>query len=185
MTFTGLPPIHAPMATGHPASLPALTLRKDPTLRVEPSGKGGETAGTALRQGHTPPHAQLSRRTDGTGDTTVNGTGDGTGKDTASAPPTILQIKIGEMLREQAEANDADATRPARGDTDPAGQTAGPDGQAQEARTPDRAEAQPGLTDDETAADMSPESQMASQDTAPTGDSPARDTAPGDPAERS
>ncbi|MDA7427199.1 hypothetical protein PGB28_01920 [Primorskyibacter aestuariivivens] len=89
MTFTGLPPLQAPMTTGHPASLPAVSLRKEPSLRVEPSTKGGETAGTALRQGQTPPQAQAARRED---------------RENASAPPTILQIKIGEMLREQAEA---------------------------------------------------------------------------------
>lgn len=157
MTFTGMPPLQAPTTSGHPASLPSLAMRKEPSLRVEPSAKGGETAGTALRQGHTPPQPNPARRE---------------GRENASAPPTILQIKIGEMLREQAEAikDPADEVETRTPRTDPSQYTKAGDAARDTADAVDTSAA--------PRAEESPESDLPARKQEPA-------TAPVDPEARS
>lgn len=168
MTLTGMPPIQAPTTTGHPASLPAMSLRKEPSLRVEPSAKGGETNGTALRQGQgqTPPQPKPARQE---------------GQERASAPPTILQIKIGEMLREQAEA-----IKDPQGEdeTDKAEAKATDRADAAETRDATEAKDTAGTTDTDAAWPDAATAAMASG-TATDDDKEAPATAPDGPEARS
>lgn len=87
MLFTAVPPIMAPQTTGHPAALPQDVARRNPDDRVS-AAKPGSTADGARgdpQRWHENPRLQA----------------DGSKK--ASAPPTILQIKINTMLEEQQE----------------------------------------------------------------------------------
>lgn len=87
MLFTAVPPIMAPQTTGHPAALPQDVARRNPDERVS-AAKQGSAADNARgdpQRWHENPQLQA----------------DGSKK--ASAPPTILQIKINTMLEEQQE----------------------------------------------------------------------------------
>ncbi|WP_417523763.1 hypothetical protein [Marinovum sp.] len=83
--FTAVLPLTAPQTTGHPAALPQDLERRTAETRVTAAKPGAET-GTAGSKGsgagETP--WQKARR-----------------EEQASAPPTILQIKINSMLEEQ------------------------------------------------------------------------------------
>lgn len=88
MIITGISPLQAPTTTGHPASLPSAPVRQTNETRVAPTRQGEESSGAALRQrqsGQSDP--RMGRR----------------GTEAASAPPTILQLKINSMLLEQAD----------------------------------------------------------------------------------
>ncbi len=70
-------PAMAPQPTGHPASLPAEPSPPDTTQTVTPASEGDASGQTDQRQ-----------------------SGDGTQQE--SAPPSAMQIKIMEMLEQQA-----------------------------------------------------------------------------------
>lgn len=85
--FTAVLPLSAPHTTGHPAALPQDLERRPADTRVT-AAKPGAEAGNA-RSDHstarnTPRPAAL-------------------GEEPASAPPTILQLKINTMLEEQKQ----------------------------------------------------------------------------------
>lgn len=87
MLFTAVPPIMAPQTTGHPAALPQDVARRNPDERVSAAkpGSAADNARSDPQRWHENPQLQA----------------DGSKK--ASAPPTILQIKINTMLEEQQE----------------------------------------------------------------------------------
>lgn len=70
-------PALAPQPTGHPASLPADPPPVPPTQRVTAPDLGSQSSGTAL---NTP----------------------SSGKHSKTAPPSVIQMKIMEMLEQQA-----------------------------------------------------------------------------------
>ncbi|MDU9002505.1 hypothetical protein [Sedimentitalea todarodis] len=76
-------PALAPQPTGHPASLPAEPKRPDSTQMVTPASEGETSAQTGQRR-----------------------TGDGEQQE--AAPPSAIQIKIMEMLDQQARELDQD-----------------------------------------------------------------------------
>lgn len=92
MIPTGIFPILAPQPTGHPASLPQ-TPMKQPEIKRVAAADAGDTASdlrTSLRHPQDPPNTARLKKpaSESDGDT---------------APPTLLQIKINTLLREQIE----------------------------------------------------------------------------------
>lgn len=90
MQFTGVSQSVAPLATGHPLSLPASPIKAAPETRVQPVSKQAKTGAEAGQDGQDRPAAQ---RQPG---------GDTVPVDRA-APPSIMQLKISALLQEQAE----------------------------------------------------------------------------------
>lgn len=87
--FTAVPPLMAPQTTGHPAGLPQDVARQNPETRITAPKEG---AATANAQGDTPSgqKSPFPKGADGK----------------ATAPPTILQIRINSMLEEQQRERD-------------------------------------------------------------------------------
>ncbi|TNF20719.1 MAG: hypothetical protein EP318_10080 [Rhodobacteraceae bacterium] len=126
MLFTAVPPIMAPQTTGHPAALPQDVARRNPDERVSAAKPGSATDTTRgdPQRWHENPRLQAD------------------GRKKASAPPTILQIKINTMLEEQQEKQaqeKREAPRPER--TDPSQDSRAaplpPDAAATPATTPE------------------------------------------------
>lgn len=140
MLLTGIPPLQAPQTTGHPATLPSAVPRDTADYRVQAADKGGQSTDTRTnynRPGDSNPRAKSPPDKDSSG----------------AAPPTILQLKIDTMLREQAESRKVDAPEAkedrarvaeARAETETVGKpvekpTAEPAKSDQQARKPDPA----------------------------------------------
>lgn len=78
MSILGIPPSLAPVATGHPLSLPEEPQQSGST-RIAPSGESADTGSS------------------------FDGSQSDGSRNERAAPPSILQIKINAMLQEQAE----------------------------------------------------------------------------------
>ncbi len=88
MQITVAPPNFAPLSTGHPFGLPGANRPQDAQKRVTPvtQSNGSNTAQTQTR----PPNLPMPRQ---------NGSPDGEAR---VAPPSIMQIKISQILDAQA-----------------------------------------------------------------------------------
>ncbi|WP_323763352.1 hypothetical protein [Marinovum sp.] len=99
MMFTAVLPLSAPHTTGHPAALPQDLERRQADTRVtaaKPGAEAGDARSDRSTGQDTPRHAAR-------------------GQEPATAPPTILQLKINTMLQEQQQrlAEEARAQTPA------------------------------------------------------------------------
>jgi len=114
MKLFGPSSAYAPMPTGHPLGLPGQMSVRDTTTRVAEPPKSNSTnlathlglparkADPAKRDAQEPALQPVTRGTPAAGSDGDQG---------SIAPPTILQIKINEMLQAQAEARRAEAAR--------------------------------------------------------------------------
>lgn len=103
MMFTAALPLTAPQTTGHPAALPQELGRPTGDTRIAASQPGG-AAGSARSDhssGDSPRHNARNR-------------------EQASAPPTILQLKINTLLEEQQQRAQETAAEHAAPDSAPA-----------------------------------------------------------------
>ncbi|MCH2163362.1 MAG: hypothetical protein MK098_01735 [Marinovum sp.] len=81
----------APQTTGHPLGLPQGDSSKPTTQRISDAAQGARSNASDQQQSKSTEQEQRRDRSSSS-------------KDAPAAPPTILQLKINEMLREQAEA---------------------------------------------------------------------------------
>lgn len=88
MHLAGPTPWIAPLATGHPLGLPALQKQPQAQIKVQPA-HAARGMGTMMSDRQPPPHSSPARR-------------DTPDPATHVAPPTIMQIKISQMLDDQA-----------------------------------------------------------------------------------
>ncbi len=100
MQFTGVLPSLAPLATGHPHGLPAPADGPPTVTRVQPVAEQANI-GTDAGTDHEPPReARLLQARQ---------------KESHSAPPSVVQIRIAKLLQEQAEkmVTERDTVQPA------------------------------------------------------------------------
>lgn len=177
MKLIGPSSAFAPMPTGHPLGLPGQMSVKDTQTRVlEPSRSSATNLATHLGMPMRKPAAGPEDATDPAAREEPSGRDPfssamrGPAAEPAAAPPTILQLKINELLRAQAEA---ERVAPAPRETVPATTAA----VAPEA-DPDAARIAPPADDMATKGTASPGRDGAVNDTTPAAHAAARDDPP-------